>query len=98
MGQQLSVKAAATIAQRVDETVGGALQPESLLATATAEATAATAEAAASPAEAAALTAVAIPVPTTAEAASSAEAPLLPLRAVALVPVSRGGSHTGHAA
>ena len=34
MGQQLSVKAAATIAQRVDETVGGALQPESLLATA----------------------------------------------------------------
>ena len=28
MGQQLSVKAAATIAQRVDETVGGALQPE----------------------------------------------------------------------
>ena len=35
MGQQLSVKAAATIAQRVDETVGGALHPESLLATAT---------------------------------------------------------------
>ena len=35
MGQQLSVKAAATIAQRVDKTVGGALQPESLLATAT---------------------------------------------------------------
>ena len=34
MGQQLSVKAAATIAQRVDETVGGALHPESLLATA----------------------------------------------------------------
>ena len=34
MGQQLSVKAAATIAQRVDETVGGALQPESLIATA----------------------------------------------------------------
>ena len=34
MGQQLSVKAAATIARRVDETVGGALQPESLLATA----------------------------------------------------------------
>ena len=34
MGQQLSVKAAATIAQRVDEMVGGALQPESLLATA----------------------------------------------------------------
>ena len=33
MGQQLSVKAAATIAQRVDETVGGALQPKSLLAT-----------------------------------------------------------------
>ena len=33
MGQQLTVKAAATIAQRVDETVGGALQPESLLAT-----------------------------------------------------------------
>ena len=32
MGQQLSVKAAATIAQRVDETVGGTLQPESLLA------------------------------------------------------------------
>ena len=34
MGQQLSVKAAATIAQRVEETVGEALQPESLLATA----------------------------------------------------------------
>jgi len=34
MGQQLSVKAAATIAGRVDETVGGALRPESLLATA----------------------------------------------------------------
>jgi DNA-3-methyladenine glycosylase II len=34
MGQQLSVKAAATIAQRVDETVGGALGPETLLATA----------------------------------------------------------------
>ena len=34
MGQQLSVKAAATIAQRVDETVGEALQPENLLATA----------------------------------------------------------------
>ena len=34
MGQQLSVKAAATIAQRVDDTVEGALQPESLLATA----------------------------------------------------------------
>ena len=33
MGQQLSVKAAATIAQRVDETVGGTLQPKSLLAT-----------------------------------------------------------------
>ena len=33
MGQQLSVKAAATIAQRVDETVGGALQPKSLLTT-----------------------------------------------------------------
>ena len=33
MGQQLSVKAAATIAQRVDETVGGALHPESLLGT-----------------------------------------------------------------
>ena len=32
MGQQLSVKAAATIAQRVDDTVGGTLQPESLLA------------------------------------------------------------------
>jgi len=32
MGQQLSVKAAATIAQRVDETVGVALQPKSLLA------------------------------------------------------------------
>lgn len=34
MGQQLSVKAAATIAQRVDETVGGALQPHSVLSTA----------------------------------------------------------------
>ena len=34
MGQQLSVKAAATIAQRVDDTVGEALQPENLLATA----------------------------------------------------------------
>ena len=34
MGQQLSVKAAATIAQRVGETVGGALGPETLLATA----------------------------------------------------------------
>ena len=34
MGQQLSVKAAATIAQRVDDTVEGTLQPESLLATA----------------------------------------------------------------
>ena len=34
MGQQLSVKAAATIAQRVDETLGGALVPETLLATA----------------------------------------------------------------
>ena len=34
IGQQLSVKAAATIAQRVDETVGEALQPENLLATA----------------------------------------------------------------
>ena len=34
MGQQLSVKAAATIAQRVDGTVGGALGPETLLATA----------------------------------------------------------------
>ena len=34
MGQQLSVKAAATIAQRVDKTVGGALLPQSLLATA----------------------------------------------------------------
>ena len=33
IGQQLSTKAAATIAQRVDETVGGALQPETLLAT-----------------------------------------------------------------
>ena len=33
MGQQLSVKAAATIAQRVDQIVGGALQPDSLLAT-----------------------------------------------------------------
>jgi DNA-3-methyladenine glycosylase II len=34
IGQQLSVKAAATIAQRVEETVGGALQPETVLATA----------------------------------------------------------------
>jgi DNA-3-methyladenine glycosylase II len=34
IGQQLSTKAAATIAQRVDETVGGALQPETLLVTA----------------------------------------------------------------
>ena len=34
MGQQLSVKAAATIAQRVDETFGGALGHETLLATA----------------------------------------------------------------
>ena len=34
MGQQLSTKAAATIAQRVDETVGGELLPETLLATA----------------------------------------------------------------
>ncbi len=34
VGQQLSTKAAATIAQRVDEAVGGALQPETLLATA----------------------------------------------------------------
>ena len=34
MGQQLSVKAAATIAQRVGEAVGAALQPETLLATA----------------------------------------------------------------
>ena len=34
MGQQLSVKAAATIAERVDGTVGGVLQPETLLATA----------------------------------------------------------------
>jgi len=34
IGQQLSVKAAATIAHRVDETVGGALQPETVLATA----------------------------------------------------------------
>jgi DNA-3-methyladenine glycosylase II len=34
MGQQLSVKAAATIAQRVDETVGGPLEPTTLLATA----------------------------------------------------------------
>ena len=34
MGQQLSVKAAVTIARRVDETVGGALLPQSLLATA----------------------------------------------------------------
>ena len=34
MGQQLSTKAAATIARRVEETVGGALQPETLLVTA----------------------------------------------------------------
>ena len=34
MGQQLSTKAAATIAQRVDETVGGELLPDTLLATA----------------------------------------------------------------
>ena len=34
MGQQLSVKAAATIARRVDETVGGVLLPQSLLAAA----------------------------------------------------------------
>ena len=34
IGQQLSVRAAATIAQRVDETVGEAVQPENLLATA----------------------------------------------------------------
>jgi len=34
IGQQLSVKAAATIAQRVDEAVTGGLQPETLLATA----------------------------------------------------------------
>lgn len=34
IGQQLSTKAAATIARRVDETVGGALQPETVLATA----------------------------------------------------------------
>jgi DNA-3-methyladenine glycosylase II len=34
VGQQLSTKAAATIAQRVDETVGGELLPETLLATA----------------------------------------------------------------
>ena len=34
IGQQLSVKAAATIAQRVDEAVRGGLQPEALLATA----------------------------------------------------------------
>lgn len=34
IGQQLSVKAAATIAQRVDEAVGGGLKPETLLATA----------------------------------------------------------------
>ena len=33
IGKQLSTKAAATIAQRVVETVGGALQPETLLAT-----------------------------------------------------------------
>ncbi|MGB0624269.1 MAG: DNA-3-methyladenine glycosylase family protein [Luminiphilus sp.] len=34
MGQQLSVKAAATIAQRVDQAMGGALEPTTLLATA----------------------------------------------------------------
>jgi DNA-3-methyladenine glycosylase II len=34
MGQQLSVKAAATIAQRVDQAAGGALEPKKLLATA----------------------------------------------------------------
>ena len=34
MGQQLSTKAAATIARRVDETMGGALQPKTLLVTA----------------------------------------------------------------
>ena len=34
MGQQLSVKAAATISQRVDQAVGGALEPTTLLATA----------------------------------------------------------------
>ena len=34
MGQQLSTKAAATIAQRVDETVSGELLPQTLLATA----------------------------------------------------------------
>ena len=34
VGQQLSTKAAATIAQRVDETVGGELSPETLLAAA----------------------------------------------------------------
>jgi DNA-3-methyladenine glycosylase II len=34
MGQQLSVKAATTIAQRVDQAVGGALEPTTLLATA----------------------------------------------------------------
>ena len=34
VGQQLSTKAAATIAQRVDETVGGELLPDTLLATA----------------------------------------------------------------
>ena len=34
IGQQLSTKAAATIARRVDETVGGALLPETVLATA----------------------------------------------------------------
>jgi DNA-3-methyladenine glycosylase II len=34
MGQQLSVKAAATIAQRVDQAGGGALEPTKLLATA----------------------------------------------------------------
>lgn len=33
MGQQLSTKAAATIAQRVDETVSGGLLPQTLLAT-----------------------------------------------------------------
>ncbi|MGB1959440.1 MAG: DNA-3-methyladenine glycosylase 2 family protein, partial [Luminiphilus sp.] len=31
MGQQLSVKAAATIAQRVDQAMGGALEPTTLL-------------------------------------------------------------------
>jgi DNA-3-methyladenine glycosylase II len=34
IGQQLSTKAAATIARRVDDTVGGALQPETVLAAA----------------------------------------------------------------